>query len=131
MASPNWCPDTARTATIGFSDTTGCSSVLANSLSLIASPVPDQPGLVLYSATQSRLPLADGLLCVGQPFYRLPVSVASGGRLVHALNVVAPPNPAAQITAGSTWYFQAWYRDPAAGGTGANLTDTLLIRFTP
>lgn len=124
-ASPNSTGEPARLST------SGCSSVSANSLSLIASPVPDQPGLFLYSATQGRIPLADGLLCVGQPFYRLPVCMASGGRLVHALNVVAPPTPAAQITAGSTWYFQAWYRDPAAGGTGANLSDALLIRFSP
>jgi hypothetical protein len=39
--------------------------------------------------------------------------------------------PGATITAGSTWNFQFWYRNPAAGGAGFNLSDGLSIRFCP
>ena len=35
------------------------------------------------------------------------------------------------ITPGSFWYFQAWYRDPAAIGAGFNLSDALSVRFCP
>ena len=42
-----------------------------------------------------------------------------------------PPSPATQITAGSTWNFQNWFRDPAAGGAFFNLSDGLEITFTP
>ena len=33
------------------------------------------------------------------------------------------------ITAGSTWNFQLWYRDPAAGGAGSNLSNGLQVVF--
>jgi len=30
---------------------------------------------------------------------------------------------AGALTVGSTWYFQYWYRDPAASGASFNLSD--------
>ena len=39
------------------------------------------------------------------------------------------PGPA--IVASSTWIFQAWFADPAAGGVGFNLSDALRVRFAP
>ena len=36
-----------------------------------------------------------------------------------------------QIQAGATWNFQAWYRDPAGGPSGFNLSDGLGITFCP
>ena len=38
---------------------------------------------------------------------------------------------ATQITAGSTWNFSAWFRDPAAGGAFFNLSDGLEVTFGP
>jgi hypothetical protein len=35
------------------------------------------------------------------------------------------------LTAGSTWYFQYWYRDPLAGGANFNLSDALGGTFCP
>ena len=43
----------------------------------------------------------------------------------------AAPNASTQITAGSTWLFQAWFRDPAAGGAAFNLSDARQIEFLP
>jgi hypothetical protein len=36
---------------------------------------------------------------------------------------------AGQITAGSTWNFQFWFRDPVAGGASFNLSDGLEVTF--
>jgi hypothetical protein len=35
------------------------------------------------------------------------------------------------ITPGSTWYFQFWYRDPAMGAPGFNLSSALSVSFEP
>ena len=50
------------------------------------------------------------------------------------LDLAAPPanSGAGQITAGSTWNFQYWYRDPQLpGGSGFNLSDALQVLFRP
>ena len=36
-----------------------------------------------------------------------------------------------EVSPGTTWYFQGWYRDPGAGGSGVNLTDALAITWAP
>ncbi len=35
------------------------------------------------------------------------------------------------VQAGVTMRFQYWFRDPAAGGSGHNLTDALAMTFVP
>ena len=37
----------------------------------------------------------------------------------------------AGLLPGTTWYFQAWYRDPAAGLPAFNLSDGLEVVFGP
>lgn len=56
---------------------------------------------------------------------------ASANLITHQLDNTMPPTPATQITAGSTWHFACWYRDPAAGGAFFNLSDALSITFIP
>ena len=109
---------------------TGSKSVAANDLVLQASPVPDQPGIFYYGPDQLQLPFGDGFRCVGGMVGRLPVVMGTGNVLQSALDITDPPSVANQITAGSTWNFQAWFRDPAAGGTGFNLSDAIGITFT-
>jgi hypothetical protein len=41
------------------------------------------------------------------------------------------PQATEQITAGSTWYFQFWFRDPAAGARNVNLSNGLAATFCP
>ena len=72
-----------------------------------------------------------GFRCIGGTVYRLDVTVAVAGVLSHALDVTDPPSPGGQITAGSTWNFQAWFRDPAGGGAAFNLSDGLNVTFSP
>jgi hypothetical protein len=49
--------------------------------------------------------------------------------LSHALDFGNPPALSGQITAGSTWHFQAWFRDPGAGGAFFDLSNGLTITF--
>lgn len=75
----------------------------------------------------------NGFQCVsGSALYRFPAgSSSASGSLVHAPDLAAPPIPSGAILPGSTWCFQAWYRDPAAGGASFNLSNGLSIAFTP
>ena len=76
--------------------------------------------------------LASRLRCSRQTLYRLaPIQTDFLGTFVYPLDLTAPPEPAAQIMPGSTWYFQFWYRDPADGGANFNLSNALTVPFTP
>ena len=124
-SAPN---STGQAATIGF---VGCTSVGIDNLTLIASDLPLTTfGLFIQALTPGQFPLAGGTLCVTPPFFRLPVEQASGGQLSYLLDIGARAVAAQEITPGSTWYFQSWYRDPAAPA-GYGLTDALRLNFTP
>jgi hypothetical protein len=108
-------------------------SINSNNLVLFAGPVPNQPGIFYFGADQlnggSGAPFGNGIRCVtGSSVYRLPVSTGIGNSIGFAMDFTSPP-AAGLITAGSTWNFQAWYRDPAAGGANFNLSDGLEITF--
>ncbi|MCP3920087.1 MAG: hypothetical protein GY711_31560 [bacterium] len=109
----------------------GSQSVSADQLYLVGSGLPPfQFGLFYYGATQAMTPIGNGFVCVGSPLYRLPAGqVTDIGVLVHQLDFSSPPEPAAQITPGSTWNFGLWYRDPAGGGAGFNFSDAISIQF--
>jgi hypothetical protein len=60
---------------------------------------------------------------------RLPVTQTDVlGLAAWPLDLVAPP-VSGQITAGSTWNFQFWYRDPAGGGSAFNLSSAVEVTF--
>jgi hypothetical protein len=64
--------------------------------------------------------------------YRFPPQQMSiWGDVTMALDLTAPPQASGTITAGSTWNFQFWYRDPTAGGAYYNLTDGTSALFCP
>lgn len=98
---------------------------------------PGQAGMVFMGhAGAPATPLGDGLLCIGTGtglgLRRFPVRSSSSGSFSEP-DVVATSQsfgPAGQITIGSTWHFQAWYRDPAGPcGTGSNVTNGLQVTF--
>ncbi len=109
----------------------GSSSVAANDLVLLAGPVPNQFGVFSYGANQVAIPFGNGILCVGGPFHRLDVELATGNVLKHELDNTDPPGPRCEIFPGSTWNFAAWYRDPLGGGAFFNLSNGLEIVFQP
>ncbi|MCC6407351.1 MAG: agmatine deiminase family protein [Planctomycetes bacterium] len=125
----SYCASGAHGAHIG---TTGTQSVAANELVLHALPVPKHVnGIFFYGDLQKQLPFGNGTLCVGATaaLARLgpPTNAGIAGELVHALDVTDPPTPSALITPGSTWNFQAWFRD----GASFDLSDALQVTFIP
>jgi len=111
----------------------GGASVAANSLVLSAEPVPASVfGIFFYGPNQTLAAFGDGFRCVGGSLQRFPAENSGpGGLLTHAVDYAGVTNPANLITPGSTWNFQGWFRDVAAGGTGFNLSDGLQITFLP
>lgn len=109
----------------------GSDSVSANDLALSAAPVPDQFGVFFYGPSQTQVPFGNGFRCADGVLNRLAIVMATGNTLTLALDNTSPPTASGQITVGATWNFQAWFRDPAAGGAFFNLSDGLEVLFTP
>jgi hypothetical protein len=128
----NYCVATINSS--GFAapiSANGLASVAASNLSLSCEPVPNQPGLFYYGPNQNQLAFGNGFRCVGGTVGRLPVVTATGGAMQVQVDLASPPSASTQILAGSTWHFQAWYRDPVAGGAFFNLSDGISIDFQP
>jgi len=114
---------------------TGSRSVSANDFTLrSAGGPPGDFALHIYSRSSQRNPFGAGYLCVGGggiEIVRLgpPLAFDASGQTTRVVDLANPPTPTAQITAGTTWYFQLWYRDSAVGGF--NLAESLRVPFTP
>ena len=124
------------TGSIASISATGSNCVLLENLTLHASPLPpNQFGVFFYGVDQTQVPFGNGVLCVAGGaggIARLPIEQAGTfGEMEHLVDYSDPPNAANEITAGSSFNFQAWYRDPAAGGAFFNLSDALAITFRP
>jgi len=114
----------------------GSASVAANDLSLMTIDLPpNKPGLYYYGSASIQVPFGAGWRCVGAGgtgVFRLGVVTSSpGGVASKTLDYTAQLNPSGVITAGSTWFFQFWYRDPGFGGRDFNLSDALQVDFVP
>ena len=102
----------------------------ANNWQLNSFPVPaNQFGVFFYGPNQINTSFGDGVRCVGGSVVRLN-PVASSDVFGFASRVV--DLAAEGFTAGQTYNFQYWYRDPGGpGGTGFNLSDGLEVVFCP
>ena len=133
----NYCTSTPNSTGLpALISATGSASVSANDLSLHAQPVPAlQNGVFFYGPIQTQVPFGNGFRCVGAGatgIARLPIENSGlAGVLEHDLDNTLPPTAVTQITSGSTWNFQAWFRDPAGGGAFFNLSDGLSVTFAP
>ena len=113
---------TGQEALIAFD---GSCAVADEDFTLTAGPLPPQPVLFFYGPQQLSLHLGNGTRCVGGALVRLhpPLYPVAGFASRHV-------DLAAQgLATGMTRYFQAWYRDPAAGGAFFNLSDGLSVTF--
>lgn len=121
----------------------GTTSITAADFTLTVNAAPPgQSALFFYGAAQTEIPFGDGFLCVaagppgGSPgLFRLnpPITLDGLGQASLLLDFESPPagSGPGEILPGSTWNFQCWYRDPAAGGAGFNLSDALSATFCP
>ncbi|QDV07721.1 hypothetical protein Poly30_32510 [Planctomycetes bacterium Poly30] len=113
----------------------GSPSLAENELRLLVQRVPDfAAGLVFYGPQTAMGTIGNGQLCVGGALTRLPIPVTANnlGVMRFPIDVTAAPlgiGPMA-VTPGSSWHFQAWYRDSGAGA-GSNTTNALSITFCP
>ncbi len=114
-------------------DFTGTGSVSDNDFALTASGGP--PGefaLFFYGTDKVSVPFGEGTRCAGGGIHRLgTVLFDAAGDIAWPLDITSPPEPSGQITVGSQWHFQVWYRDPAGGPSGFNFSDGLSVRFCP
>jgi carboxypeptidase T len=120
VAAPN---SAGPGAIMGWSGSTDATDANFN-LSVSGAP-PTQFGLFFYGPSQQQVPVGDGFLCLGGSLVRLPVVTvdALGGAF-------QPVDLAGQgLFNGQTWNFQFWYRDPAGGPAGNNLSDGLEVEF--
>ncbi len=118
----------------------GTPSVALDDLVLVASELPPaQFGLYIMSANQALAPFGSGLRCMSAPITRFlpPIptdpcgSTLGPGIVAHTLANFASTF---HITAGSTWNFQHWYRDPSTPPPCVlefNLTNAVKVTFTP
>lgn len=129
-ASPN---STRRPALIRAQ---GSLSVSLNDLVLSAQSVPEQTfGLFYYGPEQIQIPFGNGYRCVssgGSGLHLLGVETSGHSNvLASTVDLASPPSAEGRIEAGSTWNFQAWYRDPAARGHHFNFSDAVSLTFLP
>ena len=118
IAAPN---SFSQGAIMGF---VGSTSIARNDFGLRADCTPNTPGLFFYGPNQIQVTFGDGFRCVGGAVKRLPPSGAMNHALTRSLNL-----PNTSIVEGTTWNFQAWFRDPGAGGAGFNTSDAISISF--
>ena len=125
----NYCTVSPNSAGIGARmSASGSTSLAQQNLLLRADGCPpNKPGLFLYALGTAQVPFGNGMRCVGGVLKRSPPLVISPlGRASQLFNYAASP-----ITAGSTWNFQLWFRDPQGGGAFFNLSDGLALTFQP
>ena len=93
-------------------------------------------GFLFMGSAKAGAPAGDGLMCVGpgtSGLWRFPVQKSnSAGQLSLANPITFSQGfgSGGQIISGSTWGFQAWYRDPKGPcGSGANFSNALDVTF--
>ncbi len=101
---------------------------LDDAVVISAFPLPRESlGLFLYGTRPERLPFGDGTLCVGGRVHRSAAHPASATGLIFESTTLDDLNG---LTTG-LWHFQAWFRDPAGGRSGFNLSDGIALDVSP
>jgi len=112
-------------------DSAGSLSLSANNLALIAYDAPpNASALYFYGPNETQAPFGNGFRCIGNPITRLGIlQIDALGTAFQPLDFTT--GSLTQILPGSTWSFQLWYRNPAGGGAGFNLSNGRRFRFCP
>jgi len=115
----------------------GSARIASDDLVLLAERMPlNQNGIFWIGDGQIDVPFGDGHLCVGSGGignFHFPVqSSRHRGAFVLGPGIVAQSSSAITIAPGSTWNFQAGYRDPLGPcGLGFNTTNALAVTWAP
>jgi hypothetical protein len=138
VVGSNYCASTINSSgSASTIDATGHASLSLNNLSLRTTGNPAGTiGLFYYGGNQAQVVFGDGFRCVGGATSRLPPPLVTdgSGAAERMLDFTQVPMSAGagMLTAGSSWNFQFWFRDPSvAGGSGFNLSDGLNVAFCP
>lgn len=117
--------------------TTGSASAGADDLAISVGDMPLNVNGILFMGDDWKLPtpFKDGARCVYGSIFRFPVkNSGSTGSVSYGPGLVAYSSgwPSGTITAGSTWYFQGWYRNQTGPcGQGTNLSNAVQVDFVP
>jgi glucose/arabinose dehydrogenase len=117
----------------------GSTNMSDNSFSLVVSgAVPNQFGIFFYGPNQTQIAGGNGFICVSGGLFRLtpPAATDVFGSVFRTVDFTAPPMSAGlgAVVPGSTYNFQFWYRDPAAGAAGGatyNFSSGMSAVFCP
>jgi hypothetical protein len=120
-------------------DSSGVASVSQNTLMIhVSGAATDQFGILYYGGAEISVPFGNGLRCVGAGgvgTYRLdPEALTDGfGFFSRQWDVTQPPSDSGpgMVNPGDTWKIQFWFRDPAGGGAGFNLSNGLSVTWCP
>lgn len=133
----NYCTGNLNSAGTSASiSMTGSAFISNNDMGLLVQGgVPNRPGLFFYGPNQINIPFGEGVRCVGGSIFRIPPAVFTdgAGSVAKVIDFNSPPlgsGPGAAIP-GNNFNFQYWYRDPAGGPFGFNLSDGLNVTFGP
>ena len=121
IAAPN---SVSGGAQMGYS---GTGNLVLNDFDLFvyACP-PNTSGLFFYGSAALQVPFGNGFRCVGGTTYRLGVQTTDAfGDATRSLDLTALPSGPA--SPGQILKCQFWYRNPAAGGAGFNLSNGLSV----
>ncbi|MEM9381459.1 MAG: hypothetical protein AAGB93_16005 [Planctomycetota bacterium] len=117
-----------RTGTRAVLGAVGSLSVASNDLQLQGVDFPPNTfATAFYGALPDGLVAGNGIRCIAaNSSFRLTIAPTRDlGSPVWNVDLTAPPLPPGQVFAGSTWYYQAIYRD----GTSFNFSDAIRITF--
>ena len=109
---------------------TGSSSISDNALTLHCESVPSNTfGIFFYGDGMANAPLGNGFRCVSinSMTTRLgpPQNSGANGSFTRMVDLPSPTSGGSLIQPGSTWYFQAWFRD----GSSSDLSNGLQLDF--
>ncbi|MEM6570211.1 MAG: hypothetical protein AAF957_17505 [Planctomycetota bacterium] len=116
-------------------DISGSTRISNNDLLLLTSGMPNSSfGYYFFGDQQTQTPLSGsmGILCAtGTGVFRLPPVQSDSlfGQAFYAVDYTDGSTGAVNITAGSTWNFQMWFRDSVGGAATSNTTDALQLSF--
>ena len=122
MAAPNSVSAQGSRITV-----VGSNNMWQKDVTLYADNAPNQPGLFYFGPWTASAPFGDGLRCVGGQVVRMDVIYGSCGLFEYTIDF---QTHGASLPLGPV-HFQCWYRDPAAGGSGFNLSDGYTVVFVP